>query len=115
MAIKEEIEALIKTLQDQLVNFKDVPEARLEAFLELCVNDAAGEDGQERIDDRELQIVMFCMDADVRSPDCIGHCGLMSDFVWYDGEWLDEDEAAEREEEDEYEDTEEDEEDDEDE
>ena len=120
MAIKEEIKALIKVLQDQLVNFKDIPDERLEAFLELCVSTAAHENEQEPIEDRDLQIAMLCIDADVRSPDVIGHCGVMTDFNWYDDEWLDDDEVEEREnhedeDEDEDEEEEEDDEDDDDE
>ena len=97
MAIKEEIKALIKVLQDQLVNFKDIPDERLEAFLGLCVSTASHENEQEPIEDRDLQVVMLCIDADVRSPDVIGHCGVMTDFTWCDGEWLDDDEVEERE------------------
>jgi hypothetical protein len=114
MAIKEEIAALIKTLQEQLVNFEIVPEDRLEAFLNLCADVAATEDEQQRIEDRELQIVMLCIDAEVRSSDNIGHCGVMEDYVWYGGEWLDEEEVEERENEDEEDEDEDEDEDDED-
>jgi len=111
MAIKDEIAALIKTLQDQLVNFDVVPEDRLEAFLNLCVDTAAAEDEQQRVEDRELQIVMLCIDAEVRSSDNIGHCGVLEDYVWDDSAWRDEEEEDEEEEEDDEEDEDEDEED----
>ena len=86
MAIKADIAALIKTLQDQLENFKDVPEDRLEAFMDVCV-DNKDNYSDEVIETRELQIALLCLEADVRSPTNIGHCGDTTDYVWKDDEW----------------------------
>lgn len=86
MALKAEIEALIKTLQDQLKNFEFVPEGRLEAFMDVCV-DQKDNYSDEVIETRELQIVLLCLEADVRSPTNIGHCGDTTDYVWKDDEW----------------------------
>lgn len=100
MAIKADIEALIKTLQDQLVNFKDVPEDRLEAFMDVCV-DNKDNYSDEVIETRELQIVLLCLEADVRSPNNIGHCGDTTDYVWKDDEWQVGEEGEEEDDEDE--------------
>lgn len=101
MSIKDEITTLIQVLQDQLKNFKDVPEERLEAFLDLCL-DEKDNYGDERIETREFQIVLLCQEADVRDKDNIGHCGQTMDYFWNAEEekWESEDEREESEEED---------------
>lgn len=87
MAIKDEIKALIQTLEDQLKNFDKVPDERLEAFLCLC-RDTAENYSDEVISTRELQITLLCLEADVRNPNNIGHCGDTTDYVWEDGKWV---------------------------
>jgi hypothetical protein len=85
--IKKEIEILIQTLTDQLKNFDKVSDDRLEAFLDLCV-DNRDNYSDERIQTRELKVLLMCMEADVRNPDNIGHCGERNDYVWDDGKWM---------------------------
>lgn len=87
MSIKDEIKSLIQTLQDQLKNFEDVPDERLEAFLTLCV-DQKDNYSDERIQTRELQIALLCLEADVRNKDCIGHCGEAMEYDWQNDEWV---------------------------
>lgn len=108
MAIKDEIKTLIETLTHQLEAFEQIPEDRLEAFLETCV-DYAGDYSDERIETRELQIVLLCLEADVRDKDNIGHCGETMDYFWKDGEWVSDDELDADDEEDELDEEEEDE------
>ena len=86
MTIRKEIETLIQTLTAQLKNFDKVPDDRLEAFLDLCV-DQKDNYSDERIETRELQVLLLCMEADVRNPDNVGHCGEKQDYVWEDGKW----------------------------
>jgi hypothetical protein len=86
MAIKEEIAALIVTLQNQLENFKDIPDDRLEAFMDVCI-DQLDNYSDERIETREAKLAILCIEADVRSPTNIGHCGDYTDYVWKDDEW----------------------------
>jgi hypothetical protein len=69
-----------------------VPDERLEAFLDLCV-EGKKDDTDEAIETRELEIVLLCLEADVRDQDNIGHCGYYTDYFWEDGEWLTEKEA----------------------
>lgn len=107
MAIKDEIKTLIETLTHQLEAFEQIPEDRLEAFLETCV-DYAGDYSDERIETRELQIVLLCLEADVRDKDNIGHRGVTTasiplnffmiasmNYFWKDGEWVEEDDLLE--------------------
>lgn len=86
MTIRDEIQTLIKTFQDQLENFKDIPDERLEAFLDVCV-DQKDNYSDETIETRELQITLLCLEADVRSSTNIGHCGDTTDYVWKHDEW----------------------------
>lgn len=94
MSIKTEIQSLIRTLQDQLANFEQVPEDRLEAFLETVMDDKDNY-GDERLETRELQVMCLCLEADVRNQDNIGHCGNQVDYYWREGEWVHEDELPE--------------------
>ena len=98
MSIKDEIKSLIRVLQDQLTNFDNIPDERLESFLQLCI-DNKDNYSDERIQTRELEIVTLCMEADVRSPGNIGHCGEYQDYVWRGGEWVSGEEGEEDEEE----------------
>lgn len=90
MTIKSEIQTLIQTLTDQLKNFENVPEDRLEAFLEDVVLQNIDNYSDEQLETREYQIVALCLEADVRDADNIGHCGSTTDFFWKKNEWVNE-------------------------
>ena len=89
MSIRKEIQDLIATLTAQLENFKQVPDDRLEAWVEF-VRDQKDNYGDERIETRELLVLAACLEADVRNADNIGYCGEYTDYYWRNGEWVNE-------------------------
>lgn len=83
-----ELESLVKDIQAQIENFKQVPEPQLEKFLEDVVLDQIDNYSDERLETREYQLVALVLEADVRHADNIGHCGSTTDYFWEKGSWV---------------------------